>query len=79
MAVERKLGAATRVTSIVVGVGNDSTESGTTLSFGPGGAPLPKIIDPVQAFNTLFAGYAPTERSGGAGGGAAPPRHRDAA
>ena len=33
---------------------------GTTLSFGPGGAPLPKIIDPVQAFNTLFANFVPT-------------------
>ena len=60
MAVERKLGAATRVTSIAVGVGDDSTQAGTTLSFGPGGAPLPKIIDPVQAFNTLFSGYVPT-------------------
>ena len=30
------------------------TESGYTLSYGPGGAPLPKIIDPVQAFNVLF-------------------------
>ncbi len=60
MAVERKLGAATRVTSIAVGVGDDSTQAGTTLSFGPGGAPLPKVIDPVQAFNTLFSGYVPT-------------------
>ena len=60
MAVERKLGAATRVTSIAVGVGDDSTQPGTTLSFGPGGAPLPKVIDPVQAFNTLFSGYVPT-------------------
>jgi len=60
MAVERKLGANTRVTSIAVGVGDDGTQSGTTLSFGPGGAPLPKIIDPVQAFNTLFSGYVPT-------------------
>jgi hypothetical protein len=60
MAVERKLGAATRVTSIAVGVGDDSTQPGTTLSYGPGGAPLPKVIDPVQAFNTLFSGYVPT-------------------
>ena len=51
MAVERKLGAATRVTSIAVGVGDDSTAAGTTLSFGPGGAALPKVIDPVQAFD----------------------------
>jgi hypothetical protein len=60
LAVERKLGAATPVTSIALGVGNDSTESGSTLSYGPGGAPLPKIIDPVQAYNTLFANYVPT-------------------
>ena len=60
MAVERKLGAATRVTSIAVGVGEDGTQAGLTLSYGPGGAPLPKVIDPVQAFNTLFSGYVPT-------------------
>jgi hypothetical protein len=59
LAVERKLGANTPVTSIALGVGNDSTDSGTTLSYGTGGAPLPKIIDPVQAYNTLFANYAP--------------------
>ena len=60
MAVERKLGASTRVTSIAVGVGDDTTQVGQTLSYGPGGAPLPKVIDPVQAFNTLFSGYVPT-------------------
>jgi hypothetical protein len=60
MAVERRLGAATRVTSIAVGVGDDGQQAGTTLSFGPGGAPLPKVIDPVQAFNTLFSGFVPT-------------------
>ena len=69
MAVERKLGASTRVTSIAVGVGDDGTQAGNTLSFGPGGAPLPKIIDPVQAFNTLFSGYVADQRSGGGGGG----------
>ena len=42
MAVERKLGAATRVTSIAVGVGDDGTQAGPTLSYGPGGAPLPR-------------------------------------
>jgi len=46
------------VTSISLGVGNDGTDSGVTLSFGPGGAPLPKIIDPVQAFNALFGNIA---------------------
>jgi hypothetical protein len=61
LAVEQGLGAATPITSIALGVGNDSTQSGTSLSCGMGGTPLPKIIDPVQAFNTLFANFmAPT-------------------
>jgi len=38
-------------------VGEAGSESGTTLSYGPGGAPLPKIIDPVQAFEMLFSGF----------------------
>ncbi len=57
LAVERKLGASTRVTSLALGVGTDSTQAGMTLSYGPGGAPLPKIIDPQIAWDTLFKGY----------------------
>ncbi|HVJ15499.1 MAG TPA: DUF1552 domain-containing protein [Polyangiaceae bacterium] len=57
LAVSQGLGAETRVTSVALGVGNDSTESGTTLSYGEGGVPLPKIIDPVAAFDQLFAGF----------------------
>ncbi|WP_437553493.1 DUF1552 domain-containing protein [Sorangium sp. So ce367] len=56
LAVEKGLGADTRITSVALGVGMDGTESGQTLSFGAGGAPLPKIIHPVEAFNLLFAG-----------------------
>jgi hypothetical protein len=59
LAVDHKLGAATPITSIALGVGNDETKSGTTLSYGGGGAALPKIIDPAQAFATLFGGFAP--------------------
>jgi len=55
LAVEKGLGSMNPVTSIALGVGNDSSDSGMTLSFGTGGAPLPKIIDPVQAFDLLFA------------------------
>jgi hypothetical protein len=54
LAVEKGLGSSTPVTSISLGVGNDATDSGVTLSYGPGGAPLPKIIDPLQAFDVLF-------------------------
>jgi hypothetical protein len=62
LAVEKGLGASTPITSIALGVGNDSTQAGWTLSCGQGGTPLPKIIDPVQAFNTLFANFmAPTQ------------------
>jgi len=57
LAVEHGLGADTRITSIALGVGVETLDSGTTLSYGPGGEPLPKIIDPVEAFDTLFAGF----------------------
>ncbi|MEY4579646.1 MAG: hypothetical protein RL701_4349 [Pseudomonadota bacterium] len=54
LAIDQGLGKDTPVTSISLGVGNDSTDPGVTLSYGPGGAPLPKVIDPVQAFDLLF-------------------------
>jgi hypothetical protein len=65
LAVEQKLGASTPVTSIALGVGNDDTKSGSTLSFGTGGAALPKIIDPVQAFSTLFGNFVSPNDSAG--------------
>lgn len=58
LAVEHGLGASTPVTSISLGVGNDVNEAGSTLSYGKGGAPLPRIIDPMQAFNLLFGNLA---------------------
>lgn len=58
LAVTKGLGSSTRITSVNLGVGNDGTDPGLTLSYGDGGAPLPKIIDPVAAFNLLFSGYA---------------------
>jgi len=58
LAVTKGLGSGTRITSVNLGVGNDSTEPGLTLSYGEGGAPLPKIIDPVAAFHLLFDGLA---------------------
>lgn len=56
LAVEKGLGATTRLASVVLGVGSDATEAGACLSFGAGGAPLPKIIDPAQAFEAMFGG-----------------------
>jgi hypothetical protein len=57
LANEQGLGSATRISSVSLGVGTDTMESGQTLSYGMGGAPLPKIIDPVQAFDQLFANF----------------------
>jgi hypothetical protein len=65
LAVEKQLGSSTPVTSIALGVGNNDAKSGSTLSFGPGGTALPKIIDPVQAFNLLFANFVlPADTAG---------------
>lgn len=58
LAVTQGLGSDTRITSVNLGVGNDATDPGLTLSYGDGGAPLPKIIDPVAAFHLLFDGLA---------------------
>lgn len=66
LAVEKGLGSSTPVTSISLGVGNDATDSGVTLSYGPGGAPLPKIIDPLQAFDVLFGNLVVSSDPGAA-------------
>ncbi len=58
LAVTKNLGSETRITSVNLGVGNDATDPGLTLSYGDGGTPLPKIIDPVAAFHLLFDGLA---------------------
>lgn len=56
LAVEHRLGDATPVTSIALAVGDPELGAGFGLSFGPGGHPLSKVIDPVEAFDTLFRG-----------------------
>ncbi len=56
LAVERGLGSDTRVTSIALGVGDPDLTAGLSLSCGPGGEPLSKVIDPVEAFDILFTG-----------------------
>jgi uncharacterized protein DUF1552 len=54
LAVERGLGAETLHTSIVLGIGNDQPEIGSSISYGPGGTPIPKWIDPAHTFGELF-------------------------
>ena len=61
LAVEQGLGKSTRITSIELAVGTDNAVPGETLSFGGGGVPLPKIIDPVQAFDRLFGSLVLSE------------------
>ena len=61
LAVEQGLGKSTRITSIELAVGTDNTVPGETLSYGAGGVPLPKIIDPVQAFDRLFGGLVQSD------------------
>ena len=55
LAVENRLGARTPVTSVALAVGSAELGARETLSFGPGGIPISKIIDPVRAFDHLFA------------------------
>lgn len=57
LAVEKGLGGETRLSAVSLAVGEDGAEPGLTLSYGPGGAPLPKIIDPVQVFDLFFSGF----------------------
>src|SRR5262249_183264 len=54
LAVEKGLGAATPVTSVALAVGSSDITARETLSFGAGGIPVSKIIDPVVAFDYLF-------------------------
>jgi len=56
LAVEKGLGKSTHITSLEVAVATDSAVTGETLSYDASGTPLPKIIDPVQAFDRLFGG-----------------------
>ncbi|MFZ5890221.1 MAG: DUF1552 domain-containing protein [Myxococcota bacterium] len=58
LAVEKGLGNATRIASVALAVGTSALNSGECLSFGVGGAPLAKIIDPSETFKQLFAGFS---------------------
>jgi Protein of unknown function (DUF1552) len=54
LAQEAMLGAETPLTSLVLAVGNDSTDLGSNVSYSALGAPMPKSIDPVRVFDELF-------------------------
>jgi len=54
LAVEHGLGNATLIPSVALAVGSAEQSARETLSFGAGGVPISKIIDPVLAFDFLF-------------------------
>ncbi|MFZ5893955.1 MAG: DUF1552 domain-containing protein [Myxococcota bacterium] len=54
LAVERRLGEATPLPSLVLAVGNDERNSTSSISYGRGGVPLPKLIHPADTFDALF-------------------------
>jgi hypothetical protein len=54
LAVEKGLGGATPVTSVALAVGSSEITARETLSFGSGGIPISKIVDPAVAFDYLF-------------------------
>ena len=54
LAVENWLGDATLVPSVALAVGSKQLSARETLSFGQGGIPISKIIDPAVAFDFLF-------------------------
>jgi len=54
LAVENGLGDATLVPSVALAVGSKQLSARETLSFGQGGVPISKIIDPGVAFDFLF-------------------------
>jgi hypothetical protein len=65
LAVDQKLGSATRFSSLVLGVGVRWSGSGDNISYGASGTPLPKIIDPALAFDRLFGNlFDPTDAAG---------------
>jgi len=59
LAVEKGLGASTKRSNIVLGVGDNGINPGNTLSYSAGGTGVGKIASPYDAFDFLFSGFAP--------------------
>ncbi len=54
LAVNQRLGRATPLPSLVLAVGNDDRGPSSSVSYGRGGVPLPKLIHPAATFDALF-------------------------
>jgi hypothetical protein len=65
LSVEKGLGAATRKSNIVLGVGDSGTSPGSTLSYSAGGVGVGKIVSPYEAFDYLFSGFVPPSDAAG--------------
>lgn len=61
LSVEMGLGADTRKSNVVLGVGDPNPHLGVTVSYSAGGVGIGKIISPYEAFDFLFGGFAPAE------------------
>lgn len=55
LAVTKGLGSKTRLASLVLGVGNKDTQSGRNISYSKAGAPISKLIDPLDTYKLAFA------------------------
>jgi hypothetical protein len=65
LAVEKGLGATTRRSNVVLGVGEDGIGAASTLSYSVGGMGVGKIISPFEAFDYVFSGFAPPNDAAG--------------
>lgn len=54
LAVDQGLGAETRLTSLVLAVGNDGSTLDSCISYARGGTRVPKLIDPSKLFHEVF-------------------------
>jgi hypothetical protein len=61
LAVEQALGADTRFSSLVLGVGVGGSEPTENISYGAGGVLMPKIINPRETFKLVFADLVASE------------------
>jgi hypothetical protein len=55
LAVDQGLGADTRFSTLVLGVGVGGSAATENISYGAGGVLIPKIINPQETFNLVFA------------------------
>lgn len=67
LALEQQLGRATPLASLVLGVGNAEPNISSSISYAPGGTPLPKLVDPSRTYYEVIGQWqlsaSPGERA----------------